>query len=162
MHAGLLHAKQHRRERQIDLGIHARDVGLLNLFAQRRRKRMNRRSRRRQRRRRALAVARGHVGQRLRRVRGIQRIRKQHGIVHRAAQRHAESVQHVQRQLPIVHALGHGCIFKQRAQFGRQRQAQRAGRSAQTPTLERVFLSAASNTSSSDGAGGALIVRFLR
>ncbi len=42
--AGLLHAIEHGRQRQVDLGIHARDAGLLDLLAQRGNERMNRRS----------------------------------------------------------------------------------------------------------------------
>ena len=86
-HAGLLHAEQNRRQRQIDLLIHALHARLFRFIPQRRRQRMNRRRARRQRRRRGLSMARGHIGQRLRGVRGIERIGEQHRVVHRAAQR---------------------------------------------------------------------------
>ena len=75
-----------------------------------------------------LAVARGHIGQRLRGVGGIERVGEQHGVVHRAAQRNALLAEHMQRQLPVVRALGNGGVFKQRAQLRRQRQAQGARR----------------------------------
>ena len=116
---------------------------------------MNRRGRRRQRGRRRLAVARGHVGQRLRCVRRIQRVGKQHGVVYFAAQRNAHSSQNVQRQLPIVHSLGHAASSSSVRNSGVSAKRNAQAASAHTPTLKRVFFSAASATSSSDSVGGA-------
>ena len=90
--------------------------------------------------RRGLAVARGHIGERLRGVGGVERVGEQHGVVDCAAQCDAERRQYMERQLPVVHVLGDGCVFEQRAQLGRERQAQRGAGSAQTPTLKLGLL----------------------
>ena len=96
-------------------------------------------------------VARRHIGQRLRGVRRIERVGEQHGVVHRAAQRYALRREQMESGLPIVGLLGDRCIFKQCAQFARQRQAQSAiAGSAHTPTLKLACFSAASATSSSE------------
>ena len=76
-HPGLLHAKEHRRKLQIHR-VNLLQTSLFHLGLQRRNQRPDRRRSRRQRSRRSLRVARRHVGQRLRRVRWIQRVREQH------------------------------------------------------------------------------------
>ena len=124
-HAGLLHAVENRRERQVDLAVDALDACFFRLREQRGNQRMNGRRARGQRGRRGLPVARRHIGQRLRGVRRIQRVGEQHGVVHRAAQHYALRSQQMESGLPIVGLLGDCCIFKQCAQFAGQRQAQR-------------------------------------
>ena len=74
--------------------------------------------------RRGVAIARGHVGERLPGVRGIERIGKQHVIVDGAAQVDAEAAENVERQLVVVDALGDGGVFEKRAQLGSERKAQ--------------------------------------
>src|ERR1035437_1411653 len=127
-HAGLLHAIEDGGEREIDIAINTLTVGLFHRSAERRNECVNGGSTRSQRGRRGLAMARGHVRQRLRGMSGIQRIGKKHRIVKRAAQLNAKAVQHMERQLGIVSALWHGGVFEQRAEFGSERQAQRATR----------------------------------
>ena len=51
-------------------------------------------------------MTRGHIGQRLRGVRGIECVREQHGVIHCAAQRDTKPAQNMQSQLPIMHPLG--------------------------------------------------------
>ena len=107
---------------------------------------MNRRSRRRQRRWRRLTVARGHIGQRLRCVRGVQRVREKHGVVHRAAQFDAHFAENVKGELPVVNALGDGSVFEKCTQFGRERQTQCAsGIGADSQTEVGLFLSGLSD-----------------
>jgi hypothetical protein len=125
-HARQLHAIEHGGKRQIDVGVDVQYGGLFGLFAQRGNERINGRGRRGQRIRRGLPTARGHVGQRLRGMRGIERVREQHRVVDRAMQRDVHLAQHVEGQLPVVHALGYGGVFKQGAQLRREGQAQGA------------------------------------
>ena len=66
--------------------VDALDAGLFDFGLQRRNQRANCRSARGERGRRRLRVARGHVGQRLRGVRGIERVGEQHRVVHCSAQ----------------------------------------------------------------------------
>jgi hypothetical protein len=128
--------------------INALHAGLFHLGLQRRNQRMNRRRARGQRGRRRLIVARRHIGQRLRGVRGIQRVREQHGVVHRAAQRNSLRLSTCSASFQSC-TLGNGRIFKQRAQLG-VKPRRSAPRLAQTPTLKLAFFSAASATSSSE------------
>ncbi len=82
---------------------------------------------------RRMTVPRGHVCNGLRGMCGIERVRKQHGVVDSTAQLHAQAVQRMVSELGVVRALGHRRIFQQRSQFVRERQAQRgAGDRAHT------------------------------
>ena len=81
---------------------------------------MKRRRARGQRGRSRLSVADGHIDQRRHRVGWIHRIRQQHGVVHRAAQRDTLRRQRMKRQLPIVRLLGHLGVFQQSAKLGRE------------------------------------------
>ena len=140
-HAGPLHAIKHRRKRQIDLAIDAIDRGLFNLCAKIWNQRMNRRSFGGNRIRRRGAMARGDVGQRLRGVGWIQRVGKQHEVVDCAAQIDTQPAENMQSQLPVVGLLGNVRVFHQRAQFGCERQAQRArGIGAYADTRLRLSL----------------------
>ena len=131
-HAGLLHAEEHRSKLQIHLRKRARRRPF-PLPLERGNQRMNRGGARGQCGGRWLRVARSHVGQRLRGVRGIERIRKQHGVVHRAAQSNALRGQQMQRGLPVVRLLGNGRIFKQCAKLRVSGSRRASDGSAQTP-----------------------------
>ena len=122
-HPGLLHAEENRRKLQIHC-VNLLQAALFNFGLQCGNERPNRRSPRRERGRRSLRVARRHVGQRLRGVRWIQRIREQHRVVHRPAQRNSLRSQQMERGLPIVCLLGNGLVFQQCAQLLRHRKLQ--------------------------------------
>ena len=79
-----------------------------------------------QRGRRRLAVACSDVGERLRGVSGVERVGEQHGVVYWAMQSDALLAKHMQRQLQVVRVLGDGCVFKESAEFGCEREAERA------------------------------------
>ena len=110
---------------------------------------------------RGLRVARGHIGQRLRRVRGIERVGEQHGVVHCSTQRHALRGEQVESRLPVVSLLGDGGVFQQCAQLRGQRESRAVAGSAQTPTVKLACFSAASATSSSERFCWRFVFRFF-
>ena len=86
-YAGTFHAEQDGREGQVDFGVNTLQIGSFHFRAQRRDQRINGGRGGGQLGRRSLAIPRRHVGKRLRCMRGIERIREQHAIIHCAAQR---------------------------------------------------------------------------
>jgi len=122
--AGLLHAIENGTQRKIDVGVDAGDVGFVGVIAKHGGKGLRNGRGGGQRRRRCVTIARRHVGERLRRIGWIQRVRKQHGVVDGAAQFDTQPIEYVQRELVVVDTLGDCGVIEERAQFGRERQAQ--------------------------------------
>ena len=81
--AGLLHAREHRNQRQIDLFVHLQKLGCFDFMAQGSGKSSSDVGRFRQRAAQLqIEAAQRHFRQAMRRVRGIEQVGVQHGIMH--------------------------------------------------------------------------------
>ncbi len=153
--AGLFHAEEHGRERQIDLAVDALDAGFLSFFEKCGTKRADGSGGSGLRGGRGLVVARGYVGESLRGVGGIERVGEQHGVIHCAAQGNPRV-----HQEDAAPTSSRGCILRRlrlredlRSSGVSGRRRARPG-SAQTPTAKLACFSSASARSRRDCAGG--------